>query len=338
MTLPAGPPSTGSDYAELLGQVRRAGLMERSGRRYARRILAMAALVVLGAVAFVAIGDSWWTLAIAAFAGVVSAQLGFLGHDAAHQQIFTNRRSNARLGFFVSNLGIGLSYSWWIDKHNRHHRYPNQVGRDPDIDRNILAWTPQQAAAQQGAFAVIARHQALVFFPLLLLEAFNLQVGSVRALWSSTGPRRLELWLLALHLVGEIVVLLVVLSPLRALVFFLVLHMVFGLYLGSSFAPNHKGMAILDDGVEMDFVRRQVITSRNVVGGRLLTAALGGLNFQIEHHLFPCMPMRNLRACRVITRRFCEERAISYCEASLFDSYGQAMRYLRGLRPSATAA
>ena len=92
------------------------------------------------------------------------------------------------------------------------------------------------------------------------------------------------------------------LSPLRALVFVAVQQGLFGLYLGSSFAPNHKGMPIVDGDEGLDFFRRQVMTSRNVVGGRVLTAALGGLNYQIEHHLFPCMPSRNLRRCQPLVQ------------------------------------
>jgi fatty acid desaturase len=326
-------PRVASDYAALMAKVRGVGLLERSVAHYRTRLIAMALAVALGIAAFVWVGNSWWTLAIAAYFGAVFAQLGFLGHDAAHQQIFRTRRNNDRLGLLISNLGIGLSYMWWNDKHTRHHRNPNQMGCDPDIDRNILAWTPEQAAAQRGPLAVIARHQAGAFFPLLTLEAFNLHIGSVRALIACRRRHTLELALLAVHVLGGATLLLLVLSPVRALVFFVLQQMVFGLYLGSSFAPNHKGMVILDDGNDLDFLRRQVLTSRNVAGGRVLAAALGGLNYQIEHHLFPSMPMRKLRHVQPIVRQFCAERGVSYLETGLFSSYGQSLRYLRELRP-----
>ena len=102
----------------------------------------------------VLVGSSWWQLAVAAYWAVVFTQLGFLGHDAGHQQIFPSRRRNDLLGLLVSNLGIGLSYSWWIDKHNRHHRHPNDVDRDPDVARNVIAWTPAQAGRQRGVAEV----------------------------------------------------------------------------------------------------------------------------------------------------------------------------------------
>jgi fatty acid desaturase len=335
MVMAAAPvtPRVTSDYSALLAEVREANLLDRSGTLYLTRLALTTAMTVIGIVAFVWVGNSWWTLAVAAYFGAIFAQLGFLGHDAGHQQIFSSRRRNDRLGLILSNACVGLSYSWWIDKHNRHHRNPNQVGSDPDVDRNILAWTPEQAVAQRGALAFIARHQGGFFVPLLLLEAFNLHVGSVRALVASRKRNAVELGLLSLHVVGCLTVLLLVLSPLHALAFFGVQQMLFGLYLGSSFAPNHKGMAMVDADDDLDFVRRQVLTSRNVTGGRLLTAALGGLNYQIEHHLFPCMPSGNLPRCQPIVRRFCAERGISYRESRLLDSYGEALRYLRDLRP-----
>ena len=128
-----------------------------------------------------------------------------------------------------------------------------------------------------------------------------------------------------------VTVVVVVLSPVRAVVFVLVQQAVFGLYLGASFAPNHKGMAILGPGDETDFLRRQVLTSRNVSGGPFVDALLGGLNYQIEHHLFPSMPRPAMRDARPIVRAYCGELGIPYVETSLFASYRQALTHLHAV-------
>jgi fatty acid desaturase len=110
---------------------------------------------------------------------------------------------------------------------------------------------------------------------------------------------------------------------------FLAVHQgLFGLYLGSLFAPNHKGMPILKGDDRPDFLRRQVLTSRNVNGGRFTDIALGGLNHQIEHHLFPSMPSPNLRKARPLVRRYCEELGVDYLETGLIASYRQALTSL----------
>jgi fatty acid desaturase len=290
-------------------------------------------MLIAGLAAFLFLGNSWWQLAIASYFAVAFTQLGFLGHDAGHQQIFRSKRRNDRLGLLLSNLGVGLSYGWWVDKHNRHHRHPNEVGSDPDVQRNVLAWTPSQADSQRGPLRFVARHQAAFFFPLLLLEAWNLHVGSVRTLLVRPRERLVEIALLTVHAGGCLALLLVVLSPLKALAFVAVQQSLFGLYLGCSFAPNHKGMQILEGASAADFLRRQVLTSRNVTGGRATAAMLGGLNYQIEHHLFPSMPSHNLRRCQPLVKAFCAAHDVAYCETSLIESYARVLRYLHGVRP-----
>jgi hypothetical protein len=119
---------------------------------------------------------------------------------------------------------------------------------------------------------------------------------------------------------------LIVLSPLQAIAFLLVHQALFGVYLGMTFAPNHKGMP--HPTGDEDYLRKQVLTSRNVRGGRLTDAALGGLNYQIEHHLFPGMPTPNLREAQPIVQAYCAEIGVAYEQTNLITSYRQALQYL----------
>ncbi len=322
-------PRGGSEYAELSRQVRQAGLLDRRPRYYAVKILFTIALLAAGWVTFFLVGDSWWQLAVAAFLAIMFTQVGFLGHDAGHRQIFRSRRTNYVIGVLLGNLGIGLSYGWWVSKHNRHHAHPNQQGADPDIVIGVLAFTEPQAGATSGLARLTFRFQAYLFFPMLLLEAASLHAASIRSLTRRASRHRAwETGLLAAHAAGYLAVVFLVLTPVRAVVFILVQQGLFGLYLGSSFAPNHKGMPILDATDRTGFLRRQVLTSRNVRGGRLTDLALGGLNYQIEHHLFPSMPRPNLRHSQALIRAFCQQRELPYCETSLGSSYAQALRHL----------
>ena len=104
---------------------------------------------------------------------------------------------------------------------------------------------------------------------------------------------------------------------------------VFSLYIGCSFAPNHKGMPLIDRDSEMGFARRQVITARNLSGGWFTEFVFGGLNYQIEHHLFPTMPRPNLARAQSIVRAFCADNHLRYCEARPMASYRQSIRFLR---------
>jgi fatty acid desaturase len=321
-------PPRGSDYAALLRQVKAAGLLDRRYRYYLTKIVVTAGLFVAGWTLFVALGDSWWQLIVAAFLAFVFAQLGFIGHDAGHRQIFRTGRFNDLVGILHANLGIGLSYDWWVDKHNRHHAHPNDEDRDPDINIRALAFTTRQARAKTGLARFMARHQRYLFLLLLLLEALQLHALSIRALARGSRHRVVEVALLALHIVGYLALLLTVLSPAKALVFMTVHQGLLGLYLGLAFAPNHKGMPTLTAADQADFLRRQVLTSRNVRGGWLTDLLLGGLNYQIEHHLFPSMPRPSLRRSQPIVQSFCQEHGVSYLETSLIASYTQALRHL----------
>ena len=334
----ATPGPRGSDYARLSRQVRQSGLMHRRPGRYAWQITVTAALLVGGWAVFVLVGDSWWQLAVAAFLAIMFTQLGFLGHDAGHRQICESRRASYLLGIILANLGIGLSYGWWVSKHSRHHANPNTEGADPDIMMSVLAFTPGQAGKARGLARILFRFQAYLFFPLLLGEAISLHVASIRALAGEIRRRRpVEAILLAVHIAGYLSVVFIVLSPAKAIAFIAVQQGLFGLYLGASFAPNHKGMPILAAQDQTDFLRRQVLTSRNVRGGWLTDLALGGLNYQIEHHLFPSMPRHNLRRSQPLIRAFCLQHGLPYSEVSITRSYRQALGYLRAVGRHATA-
>jgi fatty acid desaturase len=325
----ASAPRRGSEYAELSRLVREAGLLERRPGYYAGTIAVTIGLLAAGWTAFVVLGNSWWQLAVAAFLAVVFTQIGFLGHDAGHRQVFRTRRASYVTGILLGNLGIGLSYCWWVDKHNRHHAHPNTEGADPDIAVGALAFSSAQARASRGLARLVFRYQAYLFFPLLLGEAVSLHVASVRALSRRAARRRCwERALITVHAAGYLTAVFLVLSPVKAVVFIIVQQGLFGLYLGCSFAPNHKGMPILAAGDRSDFLRRQALTSRNVRGGRLTDVALGGLNYQIEHHLFPSMPRPNLRRSQPLIEAFCRQRGVPYRQSSLAGSHAQALRYL----------
>jgi len=332
----------GSDFAELMRQIRDAGLLERRTGYYLAKIAVTGGLSVAAWALFIVVGESWRQLTVAALLAVIFAQLGFLGHDAGHRQIFRTKRANDLAGLLHADLAIGLSYGWWVDKHNRHHAHPNTEAKDPDIDIGALAFTAAQARAKRGRVTrYIARHQRYLFFPLLLLEAVLLHKSSIQAVTARGLPHRgWEVLLLSLHTAGYLTAVLLVLSPLKAAVFIVVQQGLFGLYLGCSFAPNHKGMPMLAANDQSDFLRRQVLTARNVRGNWLVDFALGGLNYQIEHHLFPNMPRPCLRRAQPLVRAFCLQRDVAYCETTLWRSYAQAIRHLHdvGRPPPATAA
>ncbi|MBP2479291.1 fatty acid desaturase [Crossiella equi] len=318
----------GSDFAALSREIRHTGLLNRRRAHYLLRIVGNLVVLAAGGVLFLALGDTWWQLLTAVFLAFMCTQLSFIGHDAGHKQIFRTRRANEAVGYAHGGL-VGLSYDWWVGKHNRHHANPNHEDEDPDLDVSPLSFTPEQSRAKRGFARWFSTHQAYLFFPLLLAEGLNLHWSGIRHVWHGQGGRRgLEAGLLLAHFAIYLGAVFLVLSPLTGVVFILVHQGLWGLYMGCSFAPNHKGMPTLRREHQLDFLRKQVLTSRNVRGGRVVDFVLGGLNYQIEHHLFPSMPRPNLRRAQAVVRDFCARHDIDYAECGLLRSYGHVLRHL----------
>ncbi len=326
-----------STYTDLAATVRSSGLMRRRYGYYWSRIgaavLCFAALLAL----VVWLGNSWWQLLLAAILGLIVTQFGFLGHDAAHRQIFASAAWNDWTARIMAGLFAGLSFGWWKGKHNRHHAAPNQEGRDPDIAPGAIAFTRDAAGARTtGARGWFTRRQGWLFFPLLTLEGINLHWAGIRLLLGSAPVRHrwTELSLVVTRLTLYVAGLLLLLPAGKAAAFIGVQMAVFGVCLGASFAPNHKGMPIVPRTSKIDFLHRQVLMSRNVRGGPLVDAMMGGLNYQIEHHLFPSMPRPNLKHAQPLVRDHCASLGVPYTEVGLWTSYGIVVDYLNnvGLR------
>ncbi|MCW2758728.1 MAG: acyl-CoA desaturase, partial [Nocardioidaceae bacterium] len=305
----------------------------RQGWYWRQILLAVLAFVAIW-VGVVVLGDSWLQLVLAAALGVTITQFGFLGHDAAHRQMFVSGAWNDWTSRILSAVFAGLCLGWWKAKHNLHHANPNMESYDPDISSGVLAFTRADAERRRpGPGAWLLARQGWLFFPMLTFEGLNLHYAGLRqVIVDRTMPhRRLEITLVAARLTAYVVALALLLPPGLAVTFFVVQMAVFGVCLGGSFAPNHKGMPIVPRTAKIGFLERQVLMSRNVRGGVLVDFAMGGLNYQIEHHLFPSMPRPNLRLAQPTIRAYCDALDVSYTEVGLVESYGIVIDYLNNV-------
>ncbi len=182
---------------------------------------------------------------MAVYLAVVFGQLGFLGHDAGHHQVFASRRRQLRRSASLcGNLAIGLSYGWWTSKHNRHHAHPNTEGADPDIMLSVLAFSGGRARASRGVQRLVFRYQAYLLVPMLLLEGIGLHTSSLRAMTRRACRNRgWEAALLGVHVVGYLGLVFVVLPPVKAVVFIVVQQGLFGFYLGALVRAQPQGDA-----------------------------------------------------------------------------------------------
>jgi fatty acid desaturase len=332
--------SATSEYSALLHTVREAGLLQRRrGFYYLMFGILTAALggVVTGSVL---LGESWYQLILAAILGIILTQFAFLAHEAAHRQVFESGKANDIAARAIANLVVGISYSWWMTKHSRHHVNPNVLDKDPDIARDFISFTETDAARATGVYAWLTRRQGYFFFPAIMFEGLNLHILGFRTVFGkgAVDKRWLEIGMLTSRIGAYVTLVFLLLPPGMAFAFIGVQLAVFGVYMGSSFAPNHVGMPILPKDSKVDFLRRQVLTSRNIRGNWVMDTFMGGLNHQVEHHLFPNMPRPYLKKARIIAKEYCAARDIEYTETSLAQAHGIVIAYLNKVGLAAGAA
>ncbi|MDA1128132.1 MAG: acyl-CoA desaturase [Chloroflexi bacterium] len=318
------------EYLELKRLVADEGLLERQYGYYAWKIPSVAAMIAVSvSVLVVFSGTLWIQMLNAVFLALAFTNLGFMGHDSGHRQIFKSAKRNDWVLLAVGFL-TGMTPSWWQDKHNTHHRAPNQLEIDGDIEVSLFAFTQEQAMAMKGIGRLTVRYQAFLFYPLLVLTALSLLFGGIAYQIRKERMRYpiAEPVLVAAGLAAYLGLIFFFLGPWHGALFIAVHRALGGVYMGSVFAPNHKGMPILDKDTEMDYMHQQILTARNVKGSPIADFWYGGLNYQIEHHLFPNMPRNNLKKAQVVVRSFCHEKGIPYHETGAWQSNKEILGFL----------
>jgi fatty acid desaturase len=176
----------------------------------------------------------------------------------------------------------------------------------------------------------LTAHQGFWFIPILALAGLDLHVSALKAIFGGekVAHRKQEAVLVLVRLIGFPTLVFLLLGPVLGLAFMAVQFASFGIYMGGTFALNHTGMKVIERDEKVDYLRRQVLTSRNISGGRPMEHLMGGLNLQIEHHLFPNMPSANLRKVRPMVREYCAELGVEYVQNDVFSAWRIVLVYL----------
>ena len=339
-------------YRELRAKILAAGLFNASPAYYVYKVSSNF-LLVAASIACAVMTDNFMVNMIGA---VILAffwqQCGWLAHDFLHHQVFKNRKYGDYMGIVVGNICQGFSVQWWKSKHNAHHAVPNLHASspeasdgDPDIDTMpILAWTLKMAESakesETGRFMI--RWQAFFYFPALLFARMAWAHQSWVFVWGGFGQHSvkgaemdkkkmaypvLEKVGLALHYVWLLTVM-SYMPMLNALAYFLVAQTGCGLLLAIVFGLGHNGMAVYPADQRPDFWKLQVTTTRNVTSNWFVDWFCGGLQYQVDHHLFPMLPRHNLKKVHVLVESFCKEYELTYHEADMLTGTMEVLNHL----------
>lgn len=278
----------------------------------------------LGLIGFLLITQWHWYFLGAFLYGMHFQQMGWLSHDYCHHQVFKNRTINNLLGLLFGNTMQGFSVTWWKDRHNTHHSATNVQGHDPDIDNlPLLAWSPQDVKDASPTSLKLIPYQQY-YFPficMLLRFIWCLQsILTVKDLKQRTNQYyrsqyQKEALGLTLHWALKAVFYYYYMpSFLTGLMVFFVSEFVGGFGIAAVVFMNHYPLEKIQDTVwdGHGFSAGQIHETMNVQRGLVTDWVFGGLNYQIEHHLWPTMPRHNLKAVSFRVEEMCKKHKLPY--------------------------
>jgi fatty acid desaturase len=284
------------------------------GRTFARLVLLLLLLAAALAAAWFAASWTWRLLAWASLA-LLLAQFAFIGHDAGHGSIARAPALNRALGQLAMTLVTGLAFDEWIQRHRAHHRFCQDGERDPDMDVSLIASLTEDSLRGKGPFGrFMTRHQAAHVWLLSFLFGHSQRHLSQAAVLAAPRRQVLDLATLAAHFAlwfGLPCGLLDVSWEGAFAAYFVPLTLL-GPYLAAIFWTNHVGMPLVRDVGSFSFLEHQALTSRTILNPRRWDWLFGGLNFQIEHHLFPQVPSFRLARLQPIVHGHLVQARIPY--------------------------
>jgi fatty acid desaturase len=316
------------DLGDLRAELRAAGVFE---LREGRSLLELAALgtALAGGLAAIAMGGAWVAIVLLPLLALIATSISMYGHECSHRSLSASARRNAVYAHLLFPLYCGLSSSYWRNKHDRlHHGHPNVEGVDPDIKPFPFASSVGGHEACGPKERLFQRHfQRWLFWPMATLMCIGMRRSSIVHVARSPRTRAwaVEVACLAIHHAAWIGIPLAVWG-LRGFAVYAALWAGVGVLLALIFAPAHMGLPVVTQP-RHDWLH-QLATTRNLEVPRPLSFFFVGLDFQIEHHLFPKIPHANLRRAAAITRAWCERHGVEYTSTPYHKALASSVAFM----------
>jgi len=323
------PPELGSLRSEL----RAAGLFE---HRELRSWLKFGVLLTGFVACFIAMATIGWWMGLIAIpvSAVLATAMAMLGHEGSHRSFSASPLRNTFLTHLVFPLFAGLGSLYWHNKHDRlHHGHPNVEGKDPDIKPfPFVSSRGDHEKCSKGERWFQRNLQRYAFWPMSTLMTLGMRRSSILYLVrypAKHGVSRawfLEAACLVGHYVGWLVIPSLIWGPLVAVAVYLSMWGFVGVFLALIFAPAHIGLPIVTEQ-HHDWLH-QVETTRNLELPRFISYFFIGLDYQVEHHLFPKIPHQNLPRAAEITARWCKRHNVGYQSGPYLDALVDSAQFM----------
>ncbi|XP_076892835.1 delta(8)-fatty-acid desaturase-like [Bidens hawaiensis] len=331
------------DYRKLASEFAKAGTFDKKGHGVIYS-LCFVSLLLSACVYGVLCSESFWVHMLSgATLGLAWMQIAYLGHDAGHYQMMATRGWNKFAGIFIGNCITGISIAWWKWTHNAHHIACNSLDYDPDLQHlPMLAVSSKLFNSltsvfygRQLTFDPLARffvsYQHYSYYPIMCVARVNLYLQTILLLISNRKiPDR------GLNILGTLIFwtwfpLLVSQLPNwpERVAFVLVSFCVTGIQ-HVQFTLNHFAANVyVGPPKGNDWFEKQTSGTIDISCSSYMDWFFGGLQFQLEHHLFPRLPRCHLRSISPVVRELCKKHNLPYLSLSFYDANVMTLKTLR---------
>ncbi len=273
---------------------------------------------------------AWSAFVLIPLCAVFCTAAAMMGHEGSHKSFSRSPFRNALLVYLVFPLFSGLGSLYWREKHDRlHHGHPNVEGVDPDIRPWPFVSSKGDHEAATPGLRWFQRHfQSWAFWPMSVLMSLGMRRSSILFLVRAKRTRGwwLEVACMAVHYTGWIVIPSLIWGPLVGFGVYSAVWAFCGVFLALVFAPAHIGLPIMAEQ-HHDWLH-QLETTRNLELPRIISVFFIGLDYQVEHHLFPKIPHRHLPRAAAITRAWCERHGVVYQSVPYLFALVDAARFM----------
>jgi fatty acid desaturase len=303
-----------------------------SGRSWRKFLLLIGGM--LGAIALMTVLPWWSALVLLPTAALFTTAAAMMGHEAIHRSACASRLGNRLMAIAAFQLIGGHGERFWRYKHNRsHHGQPNVVGADVDLTLWPLALSSADYRASWRPRRWFQRYlQGFLFWPMTMVVVFQMRIDTLKYLVKQTRQGHLDRALLedTAGVLGHYLLWLVLPSLLfgvvPTLLFYVGLWALVGGALAALFTVGHIGLSVVT--AYQSNLRLQMETSRSIRMGRFLSCFAIGLDYQLEHHLFPRVSHFHLPAVARVVKDFAAREGLPYHEVKFAAALGGVTHHM----------
>ncbi|XP_073007734.1 acyl-lipid (9-3)-desaturase-like [Typha latifolia] len=331
------------DYRRLVVEFSKLGLYEKKGHVAFATLCFMLLIFSVAVYGILCSESALVHLGCGGLMGFLWIQSGWMGHDSGHYMITKNARINRFLQVLSGNCLTGISIAWWKRTHNAHHIACNSLEFDPDLQHmpvfavssRLFGSLTSYFYERKMNFDAVARflvsYQHWTFYPVMCFARFNLFGQSIFLLLSKKKvPNRLQ------EIIGVSIfwawysLLLSCLPNWGERVMFVVASFVVTGIQHIQFCLNHFSSSVYTGPPRgNDWFEKQTMGSLDISCPPWMDWFHGGLQFQIEHHLFPRLPRCHLRKISPFVKELCKKHNLSYSSASFWEANVMTIGTLR---------